>query len=229
MENRNDLSDLQQTMMDNYRRMADMSLNAMQPLMDSMTENVSSMSRSMSESGFPTLTLPNIQMGKSGSKCCPPEPECPPHCLANITRRAVEGERIVVPFMVKNSCSTEKTYRVGVRELKDEDGNLAPSQPFLNKQSVTLAPGRRERVLMMIDLQAFKSGSIYSTEIVLREKEFNQNICFRLHVEGHTNLPEVSPHDEKKYRLKWQDWRSHFYCEPPLKREANNQETPTKN
>lgn len=222
MKNRNDLSDLQQTVMDSYKRMADLSMNTMRPFMEGMVENMSAVNRSIADTGFSNLTIP--MMKTKSSNCCPPETECPPHCIANITRHASEGERIVVPFLVRNSCSSEKTYRIGVRELKDEDGNMAPSQPSLNKKSITLQPGRRERVLMTVDLASFKSGTAYSTEIVLREKEINQNICFRLIVEGSSNAVEVSPYDEKKYKLKWQDWRSHYYCEPKSERDrdANN-------
>ncbi len=221
MKNRNDLSDLQQTVMDSYKRMADLSMSTMRPFMEGMVENMSEVNRSIADTGFSNLTIPMMRTKKSSS-CCPPETECPPHCIANITRHASAGERIVVPFLVRNSCSSEKTYRVGVRELKDEDGNMAPSQPELNKKSVTLPPGSRERVLMTIDLASFKSGSAYSTEIVLREKEINQNICFRLVVEGSSDAVEVSPHDEKKYKLKWQDWRSHYYCEPESERERDD-------
>jgi hypothetical protein len=212
MGNRIDLSDLQQTFMDNYKRMADLSLDAMKPFMEGMAEHLSTINRSISEQDFSSLTFPAIRT--KSSRCCPPEPGCPPHCIANITRHAREGERIVVPFLIRNRCSAEKTYRIGVRELKDEDGNMAPSQPVLNKQSVTLAPGNSERVAMVVDLASFRRGSVYSAEIVLREEDINQNICFRLVVEGDSGPDEVSPFDEKRYKLKWQDWRSHFYCEP---------------
>lgn len=227
MEKRNDITELQQTFMDSYKRMADLSLNTMKPLMEGVAENISTINKTMSESGFPNLTIPAVN--PKSSTCCPPETECPPHCIANMTRHAEQGERIVVSFLVRNSCSTEKTYRIGVRELKDEDGNMAPSQPVLNKQSVTLAPGSRERVTMVIDLKSFKSGSVYSAEIVLREKDINQNICFRLVVKGHSNLDEVSPYDEKKYKLKWQDWRSHYYCEPSKQRTPDIRKTSSGN
>lgn len=219
MEKRNDGSDLQQVFMDSYKRMADLSLNTMRPFVEGMVENMSTFNKSMADTGIPTLTFPSIKT--KSSKCCPPETECPPHCIANITRHAREGERISVQFLVRNRCSSEKTYRIGVRELKDEDGNMAPAQPKLNKKSVTLAPGGSERVAMAIDLKSFKRGSVYSAEIVLREKEINQNICFRLVVEGRSDLEEVSPYDEKKYKLKWQDWRSHYYCEPSAEREPD--------
>ncbi len=162
MKKRNDLSDLQQTVMDSYKRMADLSLSTMRPFLEGMVENVSTVNRSIADTGISNLSIP--MMKTKSSSCCPPETECPPHCIANITRHASAGERIVVPFLVRNSCASEKTYRIGVRELKDEDGNVAPSQPNLNKKSVTLQPGNRERVLMTVDLESFKSGSVYSTE-----------------------------------------------------------------
>lgn len=220
MKKRNDLSDLQQTVIDSYKRMADLSLSTMRPFLEGMVENVSTVNRSIADTGISNLAIP-VMKTKSSSSCCPPETECPPHCIANITRHASAGERIVVPFLVRNSCASEKTYRIGVRELKDEDGNVAPSQPNLNKKSVTLQPGNRERVLMTVDLESFKSGSVYSTEIVLREKDINQNICFSLVVEGSSDADEVSPYDEKKYKLKWQDWKSHYYCEPSTERERD--------
>ncbi len=216
MKNRSDISDLQQTIMDSYKRMADLSLETMKPFLEGMVENISSVNQSIAETGIPSLTLPVFN--PKSSTCCPPETECPPHCIAYITRHAMAGERIVVPFLVRNRCSSEKTYRIGIRELKDEDGNMAPSQPSLNKQSVTLAPGSGERVDMDVDLKSFKAGSIYSTEIVLREKDINQNICFKLVVKGSSEIEEVSPYDEKKYKLKWLDWRSHYYCEPPIRK-----------
>src|SRR5690606_19062477 len=42
--------------------------------------------------------------------CCPPEQECPPHCLLEIDWEAHIGEVIIVPFGVKNHCGQEKTY-----------------------------------------------------------------------------------------------------------------------
>lgn len=223
MQKRNDPSDLQQTIIDSYKRMADLSLGAMTPFFEGMVENMSTINKSVVERGIPSLAFPAFNT--KSSTCCPPETECPPHCIANITRHAAEGERIVVPFLVRNRCGSEKTYRIGVRELKDENGNTAPSQPALNKQSVTLPPGSGERVEMVVDLKSFKSGSVYSAEIVLREKDINQNICFKLVVTGSSEIEEVSPHDEKKYKLKWQSWRSHYYCEPPIKRTAEGRDT----
>ena len=120
----------------------------------------------------------------------------------------------MVPFLVKNTCNETKTYRVGVRELKDQDGKPAPFQPQLNKHSVTLEPGRSERVVMLLDLSDFANGSTYTTEIVLRENEINQNICFTLKIDNDQNLVTAQPQNEKQYQLRWQSWQSHYYCEP---------------
>jgi hypothetical protein len=187
-----------------------MSLGTIKPLMESMLENISSTNKTILEG-----KIPNFNLGfqsKDNSKCSIPDEKCPPHCIDYISREAMIGERIIVPFLVKNDCSKVKTYRVGVRELKDDDGQLAPAQPILNKVSVTIEPGRRERVLMIIDLHSFKN-STYTTEIVLREKDINQNICFKLYVND-THQKTITPKDEKKLKLKWLNWQSHFYCEP---------------
>ncbi len=199
---------------DNFQKMATVSMEAMQPILKNLTENMGTLNKSMADNGIPVLNI--FGSGKK-SKCCPPEETCSPHCIASINRQAMAGERIMEAIMVTNNCGTEKTYRVGVRELKNLDGTLAPSQPFLDKATITLAPGRSERILMTLDLANFNNGSTYEAEIVLREKEINQNVCFTLHVNDN-DPTEVSPHNEKKYKLKWQDWQSHFYCEPPRKR-----------
>lgn len=210
-DNNTRVSEIQRTISDSFQRITDMSIETMKPLMENMFDNVTKVNRQIIDGKVPRLNLSN-QKGKT-SHCSPPEDACPPHCIATITREAMAGERIIVPFLVKNECSTTKTYRVGVRELMDMDGNLAPTQPKLNKTTVTLAPGRKERVLMLIDLSTYSNGTEYATEIVLREKEFNQNICFRLRVDHHDEITAV-PHSEKKYKMKWQNWQSHFYCEP---------------
>ena len=206
---------LQQVLTDSIQNMANLSLSSVKPLLDGMINNFSAINKSVLKGGIPAIKIPQIKM--QGSDCCPPETTCPPHCLTSINRCAMQGERIIVPFLVKNTCSHAKTYRIGVRELKNEDGQLAPSQPKLNKQAVTLEPGRSERVLMMIDLEKFSNGSVYTTEIVLREHEINQNICFTLMVDGDCNTAVAEPQDEKKYQLRWQNWQSHYYCEPQKK------------
>jgi hypothetical protein len=149
----------------------------------------------------------------SKGNCCMPKQECPPHCLIQIVRHAYPGERIIIPFVVRNDCGGPRHYRVGVRPLKALNGAVAPSQPQLNKDEVTLNPGVGETVLMRLDLTGFSAGQAYETEIVIRERDINQNVCFRLIVDGFDDAPVVRPLDEKKYRLRWQGWESHFYCE----------------
>lgn len=210
MEN-NSTINLQQTLTNNLKQLTDMSLSLSKPLMDNFVNNFSSLSKAVLEN-VNSFTIPQFKI--QNTDCCAPKKECPPHCLATISRTAMAGERIIVPFTIKNNCNSEKTYRVGVRDLKDIDGKPAPQQPVLNKASVTLGAGEQERVLMMIDLGKFSEGKTYNTEIVLREKEYNQNICFTLEIADGTDIV-VAPIDEKKYRMKWQSWKDHFYCETP--------------
>lgn len=212
MEKKHNNDSFPQQLTDSFQKMATFSLEAIQPMVENMAENMSGFNRSLFESGMATLN--SLGGGsKAKSKCCTPDESCPPHCIAFITRQAMAGEKILVPFTVTNTCNSQKTYRVGVRELKDLDGNLAPAQPQLNKSGVILDPGRSERVIMSLDVSQFNNGNSYKTEIVIRENEINQNICFTLNVTDHPQT-DVSPFDEKKYKLKWQDWQSHFYCEP---------------
>lgn len=202
---------LQQTLADNFQQMANLSLSVLRPMMETMINNMSAINNTILQRGLPSVKMPNISLNNCD---CPPEQSCPPHCIAAITKYAMEGERIITAFTVKNDCSKTKTYRIGVRELKDETGAMAPSQPLLNKQSVTLDPGRSEQVLMAVDLKNFKNGSTYTTEIVLREKEINQNICFALIVDNSCSSI-VTPQDEQQYKLRWQSWKDHYYCERP--------------
>jgi len=215
MESKQTGSSLQQVLTDSIQNMANLSLGTMKPLMDGMMNNLLSINKSVQEGGIPLMKIPQIKI--KTDNCCVPENTCPPHCLTSIQRCAMQGERIVVPFYIKNTCSQAKTYRIGVRELKNEDGQLAPAQPQLNKQLVTLEPRRSERILMTIDLEKFITGSVYTTEIVLREREINQNICFTLTI-ADCNATVAAPQDEQKYRLRWQSWQSHYYCEPPKNR-----------
>lgn len=201
---------LPQMLVENIQKMTSVSLEAVQPMVENMTENLFTLNRTFSEKGLPALNV--FPSGKK-SNCCPPEEKCPPHCIASIHRQAMAGERILVPIVVTNNCSSQKEYRLGVRELLDVDGNIAPAQPTLNKDHITLEPGRSERILLTLDLSNFNNGSSYQTEIVLREREINQNICFSLNVEDH-DFNAVTPYDENRYKLKWQNWQSHFYCEP---------------
>ena len=151
---------------------------------------------------------------KADCNACPPECDCPPQCLLSISRDASPGEVIVVPFKVKNVLQTAKTYLVGVRPFYDNDGNLLPNQPTLNKTSLNLQPGQSIQVEMKIDLtNGYTTGSTYSTEIVIREKDVNQNICFTLHVTANSCIPEVQPLNEQVYFTHFQDWKSHYYCD----------------
>jgi len=208
----NSIADMQKTLTDNFQQLTNLSLSAFKPVVEGMINNVSSMSNSILKNGLPQIKIP--QLGASDCDCCPPKQTCPPHCIAAITRYGIQGERIITAFTVENDCSKTKSYRIGVRELKDESGNLAPSQPQLNKTFVTLDPGRSEQVLVTLDLANFSNGSTYATEIVLREKEINQNVCFTVIVENISSTT-VIPQDENKYKLRWQSWKDHYYCERP--------------
>ncbi|MCG2613410.1 hypothetical protein LZZ85_03925 [Terrimonas sp. NA20] len=219
MQNTTKPDSLQAMISDTLSKIADSSLQSFRPVMDGMLNNMSSISQSVKNINPASIKLPKLT--SDNCNCCPPEPKCPPHCIAQITRIAAQDERILIPFMVKNSCSKIKTYRVGVRELKDQDGNMAPFQPQLSKQTVTVEPGRSERVVMMIELGQFANGATYTTEIVLREKEINQNICFTLKIDNDHHLVTAQPQDEKQYQLRWQSWQSHFYCEPKKDVRAN--------
>lgn len=161
--------------------------------------------------------LPNYSTyspSKAQNDCCPPRKECPPRCLAELRREACPGEVIVVPFTIKNKCNATKNYRVGIRPLVDQNGNQAPSQPSLNVDAVHLEPGQSITVLMTVNLmQGFVAGNDYSTDIVVREQEVNQNICFKLRVKPCTDGVEVFPLDEREYFMHWQSWQDHFYCE----------------
>lgn len=206
---------LQDTITTNFQNLANTSMNAYRPILDAMISGVGAMTKMVQSGTYGNLKIPMLNTGSSD--CCPPKRECPPHCIASIYRCAMPQERIIVPFQVKNNCSTTKTYQVGVRDLLDQDGNPAPAQPVLNKQTVTLDPGRTERVLMMVDLAQFKLGSTYTAEIVLREKNINQNICFTLEVKDDNPVVTAEPRDEQKIQMHWQSWQSHYYCEPQKK------------
>jgi len=151
---------------------------------------------------------------KDDCNACPPGCDCPPQCLLSVTRDANPGEVIIVPFKVKNVLQTARTYLVGVRPFYDNDGNLLPNQPTLNKTSVNLQPGQSILVEMKIDLtNGYTAGSSYSTEIVIREKDVNQNICFTLNVTANSFIPEAHPLNEQSYFTHFQDWKSHYYCD----------------
>jgi hypothetical protein len=154
------------------------------------------------------------QRKKDDCNACPPDCDCPPQCLLTITRDASPGEIIVVPFKVKNILQSAKTYLVGIRPFYDNDGNLLPNQPTLNKSSLTLQPGQSMLVEMSIDLtNGYVGGTSYSTEIVIREKDVNQNICFTLNITSNRFIPEAHPLNEQSYFSHFQDWKSHYYCD----------------
>ena len=202
---------IQEVLSNAFSELANSSIKAYQPLMKTMAETYTNAGKQLLKGGYGSIQFPKLF--KETCNCCPPDCTCPPHCIAAIERHAMEGERIIVPFTVKNNCSHQTTYKVGVRELKDQDGKTASSQPILNKDSITLEPGQSIRVLMSIDLISLHNGSTYKTEIVLREKDINQNICFTLFVED-TNDVMVEPQEEKKMQMRWQSWRDHYWCEP---------------
>ena len=208
----NNTADLQKTLTDNLQQLTNLSLSALKPVMEGMINSMSSISNSILKNGIPTIQIPTI--GQSNCDC-PPKENCPPHCIAAIKRTAMPGECIITSFTVKNNCNKTKTYRIGVRELKDENAALAPAQPVLNKNTVTLDPGGSEQVLVSIDLANFNNGSTYTTEIVLREKEINQNVCFTIVVDN-SGSTSVTPLDEQQYLLRWQSWKDHYYCERPV-------------
>lgn len=205
-------ADMQKMLSDNLQQLTNLSISTLKPMMEGFANNISTISNSILKNGLPLIKIPKLNTGNCN--CCPPEESCPPHCISAITKSAMEGERIVIPFMVKNDCNETKTYRIGIRELSDENGVVAPAQLLLNKNAVTLDPGRSEQVLITVDLANFKNGSTYTTEIVLREKDINQNICFTLVVED-PKAAVVIPHSEQQYQLHWQSWRDHYYCGKP--------------
>lgn len=204
--------DVKNTITDSMQMIADMSVSTIKSSIENISGNIGQLNKVMSDMGLGTFTIPIGK--KSKQDCCAPEEECPPHCILQITRHAFAGERIMVQFMVKNNCNTARTYKIGVRELKNIDGSIAPAQPELNKKQVTLDPGGSELVLMGIDLSQFNNANTYTSEVVIREKDINQNICFKLIVDANKNVPVAEPLDEKKYLMHWQSWKSHFYCEP---------------
>jgi len=155
-----------------------------------------------------------ISSAKNDCGACPPICDCPPQCILSINRDANPGEIIVVPFKVKNTLQSAKLYRVGVRPVYDDDGNLLANQPTLNKSELNLQPGQSILVEMKIDVTSgYVAGNTYSTEIVIREKEINQNICFTLNITANTFIPEAHPLNEQTYLTHFQDWRSHYYCD----------------
>ena len=158
--------------------------------------------------------LPGLQTNKDNCDACPPECDCPPQCILSITRCANSGESIIVPFKVKNNLQTARTYQVGVRPFYDDNGNTFNNQPVVDKTTLTLQPGQSILVKMTLSLgDEYVTGTSYSTEIVIREKDVNQNICFILNINSNSMIPEADPLNEQDYFSHFQDWKSHYYCD----------------
>jgi hypothetical protein len=151
--------------------------------------------------------------------CCPPELLCPPDCMLTITRRAHPGEISLVPFKIRNPSGRSRTYKIGLRPLKDEYGKSAPSQPTLDRTSLQLAPREAGLVEMRLDLTSgYKMGQTFQTDIVVREEKYNQNICFTLHLEPFANVPIAEPIEEERLDVHFVSWDKHFYCDPHERR-----------
>ena len=146
--------------------------------------------------------------------CCPPKANCPPHCLIEINKEAHVGEVLRIPFAIKNTCGSAKKYRIGLRPLLDQNGNPSNVQIVLDKHEIVLQPGQSVQLSLQVNLmQGAKIGDCLQTEIVIRENEINQNICFKLNVLPFCDVPTAEPLDEKLYLNHLQSWQSHYYCE----------------
>lgn len=160
------------------------------------------------------LGLSTIQSRKNDCGACPPGCDCPPQCILNISRDANAGETIIIPFKIKNTLQIAKTYQVGVRPFYDINGNTLNSQPMIDKTTVNLQPGQSILITMKLNLSdEYIEGNSYSTEIVVREKDVNQNICFTLNIISNNTIPEAHPLSEQRYFTHFQDWKSHYYCD----------------
>jgi len=158
---------------------------------------------------------------------CPPKHECPPSCILTIHKEAMAGERIIVPFNIKNEHQNTRSYQIGIRQLVDGQGQPAPQQPSLNVHHIILDPRQSRTILMTIDLQYYSAGATYQTEIVVRENKYNQNICFTLCVKGTCDVPTAYPWDEEeKSKRKWLGWKRHFMC-PPKEEPVRDDTSPT--
>src|SRR5687768_17525555 len=96
-----------------------LSLSSLKTMVDSNTRVINEAGSVLSSIGL----NPSSMTKKSDCNCCPPKEECPPHCLLTIIRTAHPGERILIPFSIRNKCGGPKKYRVGVRQLMDRQGN----------------------------------------------------------------------------------------------------------
>jgi len=166
-------------------------------------------------------TEPPRRVPNDARVICPPQDNCPPRCLLTITRHGNIGETIIVPFKVRNLSNYVKKYQLGVRWLTDEDGQNV-SQPSLDKLEIEVQPGMAVMAEMMVYIsENLKVGSVYETEIVIRERRHNQNICFKLYVNPISEVPEAAPYDEREIDTHFHRWYYHYYCTPPYKREVN--------
>jgi hypothetical protein len=149
--------------------------------------------------------------------CCPPEQPCPPMCILEIHRRAHAGEIVLVPFRIRNTTGTVRRYHVGLRRLENEHGQPAPTQPTLDKLVVDINPNQSILLEMRLDLthSGYAPGQSFEAMIVVREKKYNQNICFRLDIDPRrsADVPVAEPCDEKLFDRRFVSWHHHYYCD----------------
>jgi hypothetical protein len=144
---------------------------------------------------------------------CPPQDKCLPRCILTIVRHGNRGDVIRVPFRISNKTHSVKTWHLGVREIVDQDGTPI-CHPSLDKLELTVQPEMSAVAEMKVVINdRFTPGSLYETDIVIREKRHNQNICFRLFVDAEKDIPEASPYDEKDIDTHFHRWYHHYYCE----------------
>jgi len=204
-----------ENMMQGLQQLANLSLSSWKNMIDANIKMMGDAGNILGSMGI----SPGAFRQKETCNCCPPCEDCPPHCLLMIERIAHAGEIIIVPFAVKNTCGNPRHYKIGVRPLVNQDGQAAPSQPTLNKTEIDVQPNQSVNLLMKLDLSnGYHAGDLFQTDIVIREKDINQNICFRLKIEAFFDVPVARPLDEKKYKLHFQSWQSHYYCEPKTSR-----------
>ncbi len=193
------------------------------PLMDAVNSLIGNVSSTAKQ-------IPDLLKNTGTDNCCPPKQKpCPPSCILTIDKKAMAGERIIVPFNIKNEHSNTITYQVGIRPLLDQSGNPAPYQPQLSHASVQLQPGQSVMITMLIDLAQYNVGSRYETEIVIRENKFNQNICFRLCVTGYCDVPTAKPWDECSVYRTWNGWQRHYMCPPCTPEDPSDNGDPSGN
>src|SRR6188768_779577 len=96
--NTNTLSGLPQTLTDSLQQLTNISLSAIKPLMETALNNVNAVNKTLLQNTSTVLKFPALN---NDCDCCPPKQECPPHCIASITKTAASGERIIIPFLIK--------------------------------------------------------------------------------------------------------------------------------